>query len=92
MPPTQANGKVCYIEIPATGTGRLADFYGKVFGWHIRQRTDGPIAFDDTTGEPSNTWALGRQSSRSLPRARRRKLPNRPTCRRPSSVSQADCG
>ena len=65
MPPTQANGKVCYIEIPATGTSRLADFYGKVFGWHIRQRTDGPIAFDDTTGEPSGTWALGRHSTKS---------------------------
>ena len=60
MPPTLANGKVCYIEIPATDIARSADFYQKVFGWRIRQRGDGHTAFDDTTGEVSGTWVRGR--------------------------------
>jgi len=28
----------------------------KVFGWKIRKRADGQIAFDDTVGEVSGTW------------------------------------
>ena len=60
MPPTHANGKICYIEIPATDIARSAAFYGQVFGRHIRQRGDGHTAFDDTTGEVSGTWVLGR--------------------------------
>jgi predicted enzyme related to lactoylglutathione lyase len=32
MTPTVANGKICYIEIPATDIARSADFHGKVFG------------------------------------------------------------
>jgi predicted enzyme related to lactoylglutathione lyase len=38
-------------------------FYQQVFGWHIRQRNDGSTAFDDTTGEVSGTWVLGRPPS-----------------------------
>lgn len=60
MPPTLANGKICYIEIPATDVARSADFYQKVFGWRIRQRGNGSTAFDDTTGEVSGTWTQGR--------------------------------
>jgi len=60
MPPTVTNGKVCYIEMPATDIRRSADFYNKVFGWRIRQRGDGSTAFDDTTGEVSGTWVRGR--------------------------------
>ncbi len=60
MPPTVTNGKVCYIEMPATDIRRSADFYKEVFGWRIRQRGDGHIAFDDTTGEVSGTWVRGR--------------------------------
>lgn len=60
MPPTRANGKICYIELPATDIGRASDFYSKVFGWKIRKRGDGATAFDDTTGEVSGTWVLGR--------------------------------
>jgi predicted enzyme related to lactoylglutathione lyase len=63
MPPTLANGKICYIEIPATDIARSADFYKHVFGWNIRQRGDGHTAFDDTTGEVSGTWVLGRPPS-----------------------------
>jgi len=61
--PTPANGKVCYIEIPAVNIHQSADFYAKVFGWRIRQRGDGHTAFDDTTGEVSGTWVEGRQPS-----------------------------
>jgi uncharacterized protein len=64
MPPTLANGKICYIEIPANDISRSADFYGLVFGWNIRQRGDGHTAFDDTTGEVSGTWVLGRSPAK----------------------------
>src|SRR6266550_7454757 len=63
MPPTLANGKVCYIEIPAIDIDRSANFYAKVFGWQLRQRGDGHTAFDDTTGEVSVTWVVGRPPS-----------------------------
>jgi predicted enzyme related to lactoylglutathione lyase len=60
MPPTAANGKICYIEIPATDIARSAEFYSRVFGWNIRQRGDGSTAFDDGVGEVSGAWVLGR--------------------------------
>jgi predicted enzyme related to lactoylglutathione lyase len=60
MPATRANGKICYIEMPATDIARSANFYKQVFGWNIRKRGDGSSAFDDTTGEVSGTWVLGR--------------------------------
>jgi len=63
MPPTLANGKVCYIEIPATDIRRSAGFYEKIFGWRLRQRGDGAMAFDDATGEVSGTWVLGRPAA-----------------------------
>jgi uncharacterized protein len=65
MPPTFANGKICYIEIPTTDIARSADFYTKVFGWKTRQRGDGSTAFDDTTGQVSGTWVLGRPPASS---------------------------
>jgi len=63
MPPTIANGKICYVEIPATDISRSSGFYKQVFGWNIRKRGDGSIAFDDTTGEVSGGWVLGRPSA-----------------------------
>jgi predicted enzyme related to lactoylglutathione lyase len=59
MPPTYANGKICYIVIPATDIARSAAFYQAVFGWHIRQRGDGTTSFDDGAGEVSGAWELG---------------------------------
>ena len=58
--PILANGKICYIEIPATDVLLSASFYKKIFGWQIRERSDGHIAFDDTVNEVSGTWVLGR--------------------------------
>ena len=63
MPPTSANGKICYIELPATDIARSAEFYKRVFGWNIRKRGDGHTAFDDTTGQVSGAWVLGRPSA-----------------------------
>ncbi len=58
-----ANGKICYIEIPAIDVRRSADFYEQVFDWRIRQRGDGHIAFDDTVDEVSGSWVTGRPPS-----------------------------
>jgi len=63
MPPTLANGKICYIEMPATDVARSSNFYKQVFGWNIRKRGDGSTSFDDTVGEVSGTWVLGRPPS-----------------------------
>jgi predicted enzyme related to lactoylglutathione lyase len=60
MPPTRANGKICYIEMPTSDIARSADFYRRVFGWNVRKRGDGSTAFDDTTGQVSGAWVLGR--------------------------------
>ena len=60
MAPTLANGKVCYVEIPADDVQRSAAFYEAVFGWSVRVRGDGTTAFDDTTGEVSGAWVTGR--------------------------------
>ena len=63
MPPTLGNGKICYLEIPATNLDRSADIYQKVFGWTLRKRGDGATAFDDGVGQVSGTWIVGRPPS-----------------------------
>jgi uncharacterized protein len=63
MPPKIVNGKICYIEMPATDIARSAEFYKAVFGWNIRKRGDGSTAFDDATGEVSGAWVMGRPPS-----------------------------
>lgn len=60
MPPTFGNGKICYVEIPATDIARSAEFYECVFGWKIRTNHEGHASFDDGVGEVSGTWVLGR--------------------------------
>ena len=60
MPPTLANGKICYVEIPAVDIPQSAQFYESVFFWKTRRRGDGQIAFDDGVGEVSGTWVKGR--------------------------------
>jgi len=59
--PTLSHGKVCYIEMPAIDINASAGFYKEVFGWNIRRRGDGSIAFDDGVGEVSGTWVIGRR-------------------------------
>jgi predicted enzyme related to lactoylglutathione lyase len=63
MTPTLGNGKICYVEIPASDVQRSAEFYEKVFGWRIRKRGDGSTAFDDGVGEVSGTWVTGRAAA-----------------------------
>ena len=58
--PSATNGKICYVEMPATDITRSAEFYRIVFGWRIRQRGDGATAFDDGVGQVSGVWVLGR--------------------------------
>jgi predicted enzyme related to lactoylglutathione lyase len=64
MPYTSANGKICYVEIPAEDVARSAAFYEAVFGWEIRTRGDGSTAFDDAIKEVSGAWVTGRPPSR----------------------------
>jgi len=54
------NGKICYIEIPASSVTLSAKFYEAVFGWTIRRRDDGQHAFSDGEGGVSGTWVVGR--------------------------------
>jgi predicted enzyme related to lactoylglutathione lyase len=63
MPPTLANGKICYLEIPAIDVRRSVEFYQAVFGWKTRRRGDGSTAFDDAVGEVSGAWVTGRPPS-----------------------------
>jgi predicted enzyme related to lactoylglutathione lyase len=58
-----SNGKICYIELPATDIARSSDFYQKTFGWNVRTRANGSVAFDDTTGQVSGSWITGRPPS-----------------------------
>jgi predicted enzyme related to lactoylglutathione lyase len=54
------NGKICYVELPATSVERSAAFYASVFGWSMRTRGNGSRAFDDTTGQVSGAFVTGR--------------------------------
>ena len=49
------HGKICYLEIPANTAAASADFYSSIFGWKVRKRGDGELAFDDAGGV-SGTW------------------------------------
>jgi predicted enzyme related to lactoylglutathione lyase len=50
-----SHGKICYLEIPANTAEASAQFYGSIFGWNVRPRGDGELAFDDPAGV-SGTW------------------------------------
>lgn len=51
--------------MPATDVAKSSEFYKRVFGWNIRKRGDGTVAFDDTTGQVSGAWVLGRPPAAS---------------------------
>jgi predicted enzyme related to lactoylglutathione lyase len=61
--PVYRSGKICYVEIPTTDIRRSAEFYAQAFGWEVRQRGDGSTAFNDTVGQVSGSWVLGRPPS-----------------------------
>lgn len=50
-----SHGKICYLEIPAKTAEASAQFYSSIFGWKVRTRADGELAFDDPAGV-SGTW------------------------------------
>ena len=50
------HGKICYLEIPANAAKDSAEFYNRIFGWKVRERGDGNLAFDDMPGGVSGTW------------------------------------
>ena len=58
--PTFGNGKICYIELPSRNVDESSSFYHTVFGWQIRRRSDGSVAFDDGVGQVSGTWRTDR--------------------------------
>jgi hypothetical protein len=60
--PDYGNGKICYIEIPADDIAVSSAFYQNVFGWKVRSRGDGALAFDDGVGQVSGTWVRGRKA------------------------------
>ncbi|MGC3944143.1 MAG: VOC family protein [Chryseolinea sp.] len=57
--PTYANGKVCYLEIPAHDVQQSANFYQRCFGWTIRSDNFGNTSFDDSVNEVSGMWVAG---------------------------------
>jgi predicted enzyme related to lactoylglutathione lyase len=58
--PELRSGKVCYVELPAADVAASADFCRTVFGWSMRRRGDGSLAFDDTVGGVSGTFVPDR--------------------------------
>jgi uncharacterized protein len=58
--PASHNGQIRYLEIPSKDINESASFYNKVFGWKIRIRRDGSMAFDDAANLVSGTWKSGR--------------------------------
>jgi len=58
-----SHGKICYLEIPAKTGEASAQFYSNIFGWKVRTRGDGELAFDDPGGV-SGTWV--KESDRTL--------------------------
>lgn len=60
--PTLGNGKICYVELPSKDIRESASFYTDVFGWQMRHRRDGEISFDDTVGEVSGRFVVGRKA------------------------------
>lgn len=59
--PALGNGKICYIELPSRDVRESSAFYQNVFGWKIRTRGDGSVAFDDGVNQVSGTWKKDRK-------------------------------
>ena len=56
-------GDVVHVEIPAADVDVSSRFYRDAFGWELRTRGDGAIAFDDAVKEVSGSWVTGRPPS-----------------------------
>jgi predicted enzyme related to lactoylglutathione lyase len=62
--PLARHGGVSYLEIPAHDPRRSADFYARVFGWQIDERTGDDFRFSDGAGLLIGRFALGGVASR----------------------------
>ncbi len=62
-----AHGKICYVELPAKDVERSAAFYRGLFGWKMRTRGDGAVAFDDAGGYVSGAFVTRRAASAAPP-------------------------
>ena len=65
MSPKLSNGKICYVEIPATDIARSAEFYNRVFGWQTRTRPNGSVAVRFRTPS-SHFWTGSAPPSQNL--------------------------
>ncbi|MCO1659453.1 VOC family protein [Pseudonocardia humida] len=59
MAPTLAPGKISYLQLPALDVEESAAFYTTVFGWRLRRKESGTVAFDDSVGEVSGHFETG---------------------------------
>jgi hypothetical protein len=58
------NGRISYIQIPASSVRESAAFYASAFGWEIRGGSDHHLSFTDATGDMIGAWVTGRAVSR----------------------------
>ena len=58
------NGRLSYIQIPASNVRESAAFYAAVFGWQVRGGSDNHLSFTDATGDMIGAWITGRTPSR----------------------------
>jgi predicted enzyme related to lactoylglutathione lyase len=63
-PDLTRNGKVSYMQIPATDTKKSAAFYEKVFGWTLRGGGPDHFSFSDASGELIGAWVTDRAISK----------------------------
>ena len=63
--PAYADGKICYVEVPCFDAGASSAFYNAVFGWEMRTRGDGEIAFNDTVNQVSGAFVPGRSPGKN---------------------------
>ena len=57
------NGRISYIQIPASNVREAAAFYASVFDWKIRGGSDHHLSFTDATGDMIGAWVTGRAVS-----------------------------
>ena len=58
------NGRLSYIQIPASNVQESAEFYRAVFAWEVRGGSDAHLSFTDATGDMIGAWVTGRPASR----------------------------
>ena len=58
------NGRLSYVQIPATNVRESAEFYARAFGWNVRSGNDQHLSFTDATGDMIGAWVTGRAASR----------------------------